>query len=901
MEKDSTPGGRHPQWHVQKSDGAPSQRHAHCAVVWKDALFILGGYDSGNHLGDFFVYRFDSGKWSEVKSQGKPPSARHSHSAVLFGSSMYIFGGIGPKGILLNDVYEFDFERFTWHEVAVSGTEAPAGRWGHTSVIYGQSMFIYAGLTGKGYVDDLWEFHFNSRSWSRVNVTGDIPSSRHFHASVVVHDTMYVFGGFGHKNMDDLNAFDFATCRWREVKAESDSGTIPAPRRGHSMVSIAPDLLVVFGGRSNTNLADTHLFNLSSLTWHPLECGGKTLPPPRHFHSASAYKNNIYVFGGIAGKIGSLNDLFRLSLGSWVNTAVSPPSTPTSVPSNILASPLREDAFSGGDSIGSNKQGSLGSMSSASPALSRTSAGGGLSGSATKIRLKCQFADEIRVIPVSKMIELTDLKNLISESGGLGSTEAFLIQYKDEEDDLITIRSTEELHEAFDACEEEKQKFFRIFINYSSSSSPANSARTVSSQPQRRDSTGSSPPRRRSEDLNPPQSHSPSSSSGAFPVKGRHSPQTSGSPQMGSHHQHQQQQQQPPPTPKMPVRYKLGTMLGRGAFGTVFLGLDEDTGHLFALKKIQIDPTHNNASAQLDRLQNEIRLLSKIQHPNIVQYLGSSLDKAAQQLLIFLEYVAGGSLMSMMSKFGPFKESVVRQYCMQVMKGLELLHQRGIVHRDIKSANILVDSNGNIKLSDFGAATSIATLTSHTQIVEAGESQLKSFAGTPYWMAPEVIRQNSYGRKCDVWALGCTLIELTTGKPPWSHLNPVTALFQIANEDEKPPSAPAHLSPQCQDFISRCLTRDADKRPTVHELTQHSWMVDEIEFPDVTDEADFGSPPAEGAFALSEDGESSSDWSSGNYSPNSTFRGGRPPRSVSDGSAPNMSQLASNSFKNQRK
>jgi serine/threonine protein kinase len=666
------------------------------------------------------------------------------------------------------------------------------------------------------------------------------------------------------------------------------------------MVSIAPDLLVVFGGRSNTNLSDTHLFNLSSLTWHPLECGGKTLPPPRHFHSASAYKNNIYVFGGIAGKIGSLNDLFRLSLGSWVNTAaaISPPSTPTSVPSNILGSPLREDAFSGGDSIGSNKQGSHGSLSSASPALSRASGGGGLSGSATRIRLKCQFADEIRVIPVSKSIELTELKNLISETGGLGTSEVFLIQYKDEEDDLITIRSTEELHEAFDACEEEKQKFFRIFINYSSMS-PANSARIAASQnpPHRRDSSGS-PPRRRSEDI-PLSSASPSSSSsGSFP-KGRHSPQASGSPIMGPHH-HQQQQQPPaaPPTPKMPIRYKLGTMLGRGAFGTVYLGLDEDTGHLFALKKIQIDPTHNNASAQLDRLQNEIRLLSKVQHPNIVQYLGSSLDKSAQQLLIFLEYVAGGSLMSMMSKFGPFKEAVVRQYCMQVMRGLELLHLRGIVHRDIKSANILVDSNGNIKLSDFGAATSIATLTSHTQIVEAGESQLKSFAGTPYWMAPEVIRQNSYGRKCDVWALGCTLIELTTGKPPWSHLNPVTALFQIANEDEKPPTPPAHLSPQCQDFISRCLTRDADKRPSVHDLTQHSWMVDEINFSDM---ADSGFGAEDGNSDMSEDGESSSDWSSGNLSLNPTLSS-RPPRSVSDGSAPpNLSQLASNSFKNQRK
>lgn len=134
----------------------------------------------------------------------------------------------------------------------------------------------------------------------------------------------------------------------------------------------------------------------------------------------------------------------------------------------------------------------------------------------------------------------------------------------------------------------------------------------------------------------------------------------------------------------------------------------------------------------------------------------------------------------MVQKFGPFKERVVHGYCQQLLAGLEALHQRGIVHRDIKGANILVDSTGNIKLSDFGAATSIATVTlNQSQIVEMGESHLKTFAGTPYWMAPEVIRQNSYGRKCDVWALGCTVLELVTGKPPWSHLNPVTALFQV--------------------------------------------------------------------------------------------------------------------------
>lgn len=850
-------------------------------------------------------------------------------------------------------------DRFAWHEVSVSGSEVPgtlcikdaataahtflaAGRWGHSAVIYQESMFLHAGLTEKGYVDDLWEFHFvravpvcsakivqrtyllsvrvsqNSRSWSRVNVSGDVPSARHFHAATVVADSMYLFGGFGHKNMDDLHVFDFgastqtsvggvsggggrlislalpdrhsaalsnsywclsllclASSRWKEIKSDSSA---PVPRRGHRMVAATADLLVVFGGRAHTNLADVHIFSISSSTWHPLECAGK-IPQPRHFHSACAYRTNVYVFGGIAGKIGSLNDLCRLSLGSWTDVS-SPPSTPTSIPSNVLLSGSTgfrdSDAAASSDSIGAHPRSS--SLSSMSPGTSRAALSGG---SATKIRLKCQFAEEMRLIPVSKTIELNELMKIISDSAGLGS-DAFLIQYKDEEGDLITIRTTEELHEAFDACEEEKQKFFRVFIN--TTGSPASSMRGSSSQipPARRGSDAkdpnTSPPKRRSEDP------APSSPSAPFPAR----------PSRVASVQHVTPSASPakatdPPRQQMPVRYKLGTMLGRGAFGTVYLGLDEETGHLFAVKKIQIDPTQNNASAQLDRLQNEIRLLSRIQHPNIVQYLGSTIDKTTHHLLIFLEYVAGGSLMSMMSKFGPFKEQVVRQYCIQVMKGLELLHQRGIVHRDIKSANILVDSNGNIKVSDFGAATSIATVTmSQSHVVEVGESHLKSFAGTPYWMAPEVIRQNSYGRKCDVWALGCTLIELTTGKPPWSHLNPVTALFQIANEEEKPPTPPAQLSAHCQDFVARCLTRDAEQRPTINELMQHPWITEDIEFY----VSELPAQPEPISAAEEESGSSTSSWGA-NISPNSTFPRGE--------ASSDFGPLASNSFKGPKK
>jgi len=160
--------------------------------------------------------------------------------------------------------------------------------------------------------------------------------------------------------------------------------------------------------------------------------------------------------------------------------------------------------------------------------------------------------------------------------------------------------------------------------------------------------------------------------------------------------------------------------------------------------------------------------------------------------------------------------------------GLKYLHDKGFIHRDIKGGNILVDQYGRVKLSDFGAATKIASVaTIATTTIHMGASNCVSFTGTAYWMAPEVIKQSTYGRKCDVWSVGCTVIEMLAGAPPWSHLQPVPALFQIASTDDLP-TFPPKISPECTSFISRCLTRHADDRPTVHDLLKHPFITKRV-------------------------------------------------------------------------
>jgi len=216
-----------------------------------------------------------------------------------------------------------------------------------------------------------------------------------------------------------------------------------------------------------------------------------------------------------------------------------------------------------------------------------------------------------------------------------------------------------------------------------------------------------------------------------------------------------------------PKRWQAGEFLGQGSFGRVIFAANMDTGELFAVKQIPISGfSYETVHERVEEIQQEVDILSHLNHKNIVRYMGSSRDE--QNLNIFLEYVAGGSIASLLGKYGKFNESLVRVYTRQIVEGLEYLHFHNIIHRDIKGANVLVNNEGVCKLADFGAAKKIYGLTDYTQF--------KSLRGTINWMAPEVIKQEGHGRYADIWSLGCTVLEMLTAKPPWHHkTNPVSA------------------------------------------------------------------------------------------------------------------------------
>ncbi|NXC99172.1 M3K3 kinase, partial [Certhia familiaris] len=261
-----------------------------------------------------------------------------------------------------------------------------------------------------------------------------------------------------------------------------------------------------------------------------------------------------------------------------------------------------------------------------------------------------------------------------------------------------------------------------------------------------------------------------------------------------------------------PVNWRLGKLLGRGAFGEVYLCYDADTGRELSVKQVPFDPDSQETSKEVNALECEIQLLKTLRHDRIVQYYGCLRDPEEKKLSIFVEYMPGGSIKDQLKAYGALTENVTRKYTRQILQGVFYLHSNMIVHRDIKGANILRDSAGNVKLGDFGASKRIQT------ICMSGTG-IKSVTGTPYWMSPEVISGEGYGRKADVWSVACTVVEMLTEKPPWAEFEAMAAIFKIATQPTNP-QLPDGVSSSCRNFLKQIFVEEK-RRPTAEDLLRH--------------------------------------------------------------------------------
>lgn len=260
-----------------------------------------------------------------------------------------------------------------------------------------------------------------------------------------------------------------------------------------------------------------------------------------------------------------------------------------------------------------------------------------------------------------------------------------------------------------------------------------------------------------------------------------------------------------------------GQLIGKGSYGRVYLGINLTTGDLLAVKQVEV----NQKAAGQDKdkmkemvaaLDQEIDTMQHLEHPNIVQYLGC--ERKEFSISIFLEYISGGSVGSCLRKNGKFEESLVRSLTYQTLDGLAYLHDKGVLHRDLKADNILLDVDGTCKISDFGISKKTDNI--------YGNDITNSMQGSVFWMAPEVVRSEGqgYSAKVDIWSLGCVVLEMLAGRRPWSKEETIGAIYKLGSNQAPPipDDVSDSVSPEAVAFMSECFEIDPGERPTAETL-----------------------------------------------------------------------------------